>query len=123
VPAVVLRRAAGDRKRCKIAPLCFEQEEAKCRFATSVEINGGHVRQIVWSNEWCGQRKRACKMGVKFPIRDRMVNLNKLSVNTRASHAALVHGLVRKEDLAIGARKHEKSPTPPVAEEKEATTS
>jgi hypothetical protein len=60
-------------------------------------------------------------MGVKLPIGDRMVNGDELSVNTWASHATLVRGLMGEEDLAIGAREHEKSPTPLMQRKKEAT--
>ncbi len=57
MPAVVLWRVAGDRKSNKIALLCFEQQAAKCRFTTSVKIDGGNVRQIVRPNQRRGQRK------------------------------------------------------------------
>jgi hypothetical protein len=106
MPAVVLWRTAGDRKSNKIALLRFTQQAAECRFATSVKIDGGNVRQVVRPNEWRGQRKLSGEVGRKFPIGDRVVDFDELSVNTRASHTALVRGLMRKENLAKGARKH-----------------
>jgi hypothetical protein len=62
-------------------------------------------------------------MGVKFPVRDRVMYFDKLSVNTRPRHAALVRGLMGEEDLAVRARKHENSPTPPMQRRKKATAS